>query len=52
MLRPAGPGVVTGPGGEPWQVYVVRADADRLGKAPAAGGDACCAGREEGAPAA
>ncbi|MFH8746933.1 ArsI/CadI family heavy metal resistance metalloenzyme [Streptomyces rimosus] len=33
---------VTGPGKEPWEVYVVKADADRLGKSPAPGGDACC----------
>ncbi|WP_030871179.1 ArsI/CadI family heavy metal resistance metalloenzyme [Streptomyces sp. NRRL S-37] len=37
---------VTGPGKEPWEVYVVKADADRLGKSPAAGGDTCCAGQE------
>jgi catechol 2,3-dioxygenase-like lactoylglutathione lyase family enzyme len=30
---------VTGPGDEPWEVYVVKADADVLDKAPAA---ACC----------
>ncbi|WP_432093571.1 ArsI/CadI family heavy metal resistance metalloenzyme [Streptomyces sp. bgisy100] len=33
---------VHGPGKEPWEVYVVKADADQLGKAPALGGDACC----------
>ena len=35
---------VTGPGQEPWEVYVVKADADTLGKsdADAAAGDACC----------
>ncbi|MEN2423811.1 ArsI/CadI family heavy metal resistance metalloenzyme [Streptomyces rimosus] len=32
----------TGPGKEPWEVYVVKADADQLGKSPALGGDACC----------
>ncbi|MFF4169478.1 ArsI/CadI family heavy metal resistance metalloenzyme [Streptomyces sp. NPDC001744] len=38
---------VHGPGKEPWEVYVVKADADRLGKSPApAGGDACCSGQE------
>lgn len=37
---------VTGPGKEPWEVYVVKADADRLGRSPVAGGDACCAGQE------
>ncbi len=30
---------VTGPGQEPWEVYVVKADADTLDKAP---GSACC----------
>ncbi|MFH8513823.1 ArsI/CadI family heavy metal resistance metalloenzyme [Streptomyces gelaticus] len=34
---------VHGPGREPWEVYVVKADADRMGKSPALeGGDACC----------
>ncbi|WP_030160935.1 ArsI/CadI family heavy metal resistance metalloenzyme, partial [Streptomyces sp. NRRL S-244] len=28
---------VTGPGKEPWEVYVVKADADTLGKSAAAG---------------
>ncbi|MEU3777197.1 ArsI/CadI family heavy metal resistance metalloenzyme [Streptomyces sp. NPDC032472] len=32
---------VTGPGKEPWEVYVVKADADSLEKAGAAP-DACC----------
>ncbi|MER7822224.1 ArsI/CadI family heavy metal resistance metalloenzyme [Streptomyces sp. NPDC096097] len=40
---------VTGPGEEPWEVYVVKADADRLGKSPRAGGDACCTGQEDSA---
>jgi catechol 2,3-dioxygenase-like lactoylglutathione lyase family enzyme len=31
---------VTGPGGEPWEVYVVKADSDTLDKAEAS---ACCA---------
>jgi catechol 2,3-dioxygenase-like lactoylglutathione lyase family enzyme len=31
---------VTGPGSEPWEVYVVKADADTLGKSA---GSACCA---------
>ncbi|OMI37311.1 ArsI/CadI family heavy metal resistance metalloenzyme [Streptomyces sparsogenes] len=46
---------VTGPGKEPWEVYVVKADADQLGKSPVAGGDACCSGQEsstEAVPAA
>ncbi|QHC21090.1 ArsI/CadI family heavy metal resistance metalloenzyme [Streptomyces sp. GS7] len=33
---------VRGPGEEPWEVYVVKADADEMGKAPALEGDACC----------
>ncbi|MFK8844168.1 ArsI/CadI family heavy metal resistance metalloenzyme [Streptomyces sp. Ac-502] len=32
---------VTGPGKEPWEVYVVKADADQMGKSPALDGDAC-----------
>ena len=47
---------VHGPGKEPWEVYVVKADADQLGKSPAlGGGDACCSGQEsstEAGPAA
>jgi catechol 2,3-dioxygenase-like lactoylglutathione lyase family enzyme len=31
---------VSGPGGEPWEVYTVKADADTLAKAE---GSACCA---------
>jgi hypothetical protein len=31
---------VTGPGGEPWETYVVKADADVLAKAE---NSACCA---------
>ncbi|WP_405821358.1 ArsI/CadI family heavy metal resistance metalloenzyme [Streptomyces sp. NBC_00838] len=35
---------VHGPGKEPWEVYVVKADADSLGKsaAPNAGSESCC----------
>ncbi|MER5962118.1 ArsI/CadI family heavy metal resistance metalloenzyme [Streptomyces sp. NPDC002057] len=33
---------VHGPGKEPWEVYVVKADADTLAKTPGAP-DACCA---------
>ncbi|MEU9405508.1 ArsI/CadI family heavy metal resistance metalloenzyme [Streptomyces sp. NPDC048281] len=33
---------VHGPGKEPWEVYVVKADADQLGKSAVGGGDACC----------
>lgn len=46
---------VHGPGQEPWEIYVVKADADTLGKstAPNAAGDDCCASRtDEAAPAA
>ncbi|QCW79034.1 glyoxalase/bleomycin resistance/dioxygenase family protein [Streptomyces sp. S6] len=43
---------VHGPGKEPWEVYVVKADADQLGKSAALGGDACCAGQPEVAEAA
>uniref|UniRef100_A0AAU2VV92 VOC family protein n=1 Tax=Streptomyces sp. NBC_00008 TaxID=2903610 RepID=A0AAU2VV92_9ACTN len=34
---------VHGPGKEPWEVYVVKADAGRMGGSPALDGDACCA---------
>jgi catechol 2,3-dioxygenase-like lactoylglutathione lyase family enzyme len=37
---------VTGPGAEPWEVYVVKADADVLDKAA---GSECCAPAEAGA---
>ncbi|MFE7565505.1 ArsI/CadI family heavy metal resistance metalloenzyme [Streptomyces sp. NPDC057539] len=37
---------VHGPGKEPWEVYVVKADADRMGKSPALAGDACRAGQD------
>lgn len=35
---------VHGPGKEPWEVYVVKSDADTLGvsETPGAAGDACC----------
>ncbi|MER7759211.1 ArsI/CadI family heavy metal resistance metalloenzyme [Streptomyces sp. NPDC097619] len=33
---------VTGPGKEPWEVYVVKADADTLTKAAPAAEDRCC----------
>ncbi|MFH8684627.1 ArsI/CadI family heavy metal resistance metalloenzyme [Streptomyces lydicus] len=33
---------VHGPGKEPWEIYVVKGDADRMGKPPAQEGDACC----------
>ena len=39
---------VHGPGREPWEVYVVKADADQMGKSPAPeGGDACCTSAPE-----
>ncbi|MCL7381317.1 ArsI/CadI family heavy metal resistance metalloenzyme [Streptomyces sp. 35G-GA-8] len=40
---------VHGPGKEPWEVYVVKADADQMGKSPALDGDACRAGQDESA---
>ncbi|MEU9228623.1 ArsI/CadI family heavy metal resistance metalloenzyme [Streptomyces massasporeus] len=47
---------VHGPGKEPWEVYVVKADADTLGKSadPDVAGDGCCTSQavEEEAPAA
>ncbi|MCX5208094.1 VOC family protein [Kitasatospora sp. NBC_00240] len=45
---------VTGPGQEPWEVYVVKADADRLGRSAtgAEAGETCCSGGDlEAAPA-
>ena len=35
---------VHGPGGEPWEVYVVKADAENFGKntVPGTEGDVCC----------
>ncbi|MFE4355550.1 ArsI/CadI family heavy metal resistance metalloenzyme [Kitasatospora sp. NPDC056800] len=33
---------VTAPGREPWEVYVVKADADTLGKSAAGAPEACC----------
>ncbi|MFJ8675728.1 ArsI/CadI family heavy metal resistance metalloenzyme [Streptomyces sp. NPDC093589] len=33
---------VHGPGREPWEVYVVKADAAQLGKSDVLNGDACC----------
>ncbi|TKT01900.1 ArsI/CadI family heavy metal resistance metalloenzyme [Streptomyces lasalocidi] len=47
---------VHGPGKEPWEVYVVKADADTLGRSAdpnTATGDGCCTGQAtEEAPAA
>ncbi|MYY13192.1 glyoxalase/bleomycin resistance/dioxygenase family protein [Streptomyces sp. SID4919] len=36
---------VHGPGKEPWEVYVVKADAERMGKSPVLDGDTCCTGQ-------
>ncbi|GAA2991365.1 ArsI/CadI family heavy metal resistance metalloenzyme [Streptomyces lactacystinicus] len=38
---------VTAPGQEPWEVYVVKADADSLGKSAAGAPEACCTGTGE-----
>ncbi|MBU7597331.1 VOC family protein [Streptomyces sp. P38-E01] len=38
---------VHGPGKEPWEVYVVKADADQLGKSAAIGSNACCSDQPE-----
>ncbi|MFG2290213.1 ArsI/CadI family heavy metal resistance metalloenzyme [Streptomyces sp. NPDC048595] len=40
---------VTGPGREPWDVYVVKADAETLGKNATGSGDACCGGERTAA---
>ena len=39
---------VTGPGREPWEVYVVKGDAETFGasETATAGGEACCASAE------
>ena len=42
---------VHGPGKEPWEVYVVKADADQLGNRAVGGGDACCGTGEQTAGA-
>ncbi|GAA4821638.1 ArsI/CadI family heavy metal resistance metalloenzyme [Tomitella cavernea] len=36
-----------GPGAEPWEVYVVKSDADAMGDSPARSG-ACCSSGSEG----
>lgn len=38
---------VHGPGQEPWEVYVVKADADQLGKTPAPEAATCCTERND-----
>ncbi|MER6105765.1 ArsI/CadI family heavy metal resistance metalloenzyme [Streptomyces sp. NPDC001832] len=43
---------VTGPGKEPWEVYVVKADADQMGKSAALDGHACCTAPDESIEAA
>jgi catechol 2,3-dioxygenase-like lactoylglutathione lyase family enzyme len=43
---------VHGPGREPWEVYVVKADADHLGKAPLPLADGCCTSQAADPPAA
>lgn len=46
---------VAGPGGEPWEMYAVLADAgssEATGRAAGPGGAACCAGRPDRAPTA
>ncbi|MCX5416218.1 ArsI/CadI family heavy metal resistance metalloenzyme [Streptomyces sp. NBC_00059] len=42
---------VHGPGREPWEVYVVKADSDRLGRSPALDGEAACCGGGSAEPA-
>ncbi|MFE7591604.1 ArsI/CadI family heavy metal resistance metalloenzyme [Kitasatospora sp. NPDC057512] len=39
---------VTAPGKEPWEVYVVKADADTLGKSASGTPEACCTGAATG----
>lgn len=40
---------VHGPGEEPWEVYVVKADADQMGMSEALSGDACCSSQSTAA---
>ncbi|MFE1769925.1 ArsI/CadI family heavy metal resistance metalloenzyme [Streptomyces sp. NPDC059008] len=40
---------VHGPGKEPWEVYVVKADTEQMGESPALEGDACCGSGQHGA---
>ncbi|MEW2436564.1 ArsI/CadI family heavy metal resistance metalloenzyme [Streptomyces caniferus] len=42
---------VHGPGKEPWEVYVVKADADQMGKSEVLSGSACCTDPVAAAPA-
>ncbi|MFG2827379.1 ArsI/CadI family heavy metal resistance metalloenzyme [Streptomyces sp. NPDC048434] len=42
---------VHGPGKEPWEVYVVKADAGQMGKSDIPGSDACCGGQSAADPA-
>lgn len=41
---------VTGPGREPWEVYVVKGDADTLGKSSATRPASCCTSGEQAEP--
>lgn len=43
---------VSGPGKEPWEVYVVKADADTLGKSADGAPAACCTSDERAEPVA
>ncbi|MFE4647878.1 ArsI/CadI family heavy metal resistance metalloenzyme [Streptomyces sp. NPDC056707] len=43
---------VSGPGKEPWEVYVVKADADTLGKSAESAPAACCTSDEQPEPVA
>ncbi|MFG2891136.1 ArsI/CadI family heavy metal resistance metalloenzyme [Streptomyces sp. NPDC048248] len=43
---------VHGPGKEPWEVYVVKGDADQMGKSDAIDGDACCSSQPAAADSA
>ncbi|WP_182358156.1 ArsI/CadI family heavy metal resistance metalloenzyme [Tomitella gaofuii] len=38
---------VHGPGAEPWEVYVVKSDADAMGDSPALSGACCSSGSED-----
>ncbi|WP_432253183.1 ArsI/CadI family heavy metal resistance metalloenzyme [Streptomyces sp. HNM1019] len=41
---------VHGPGGEPWEVYTVKADTEQMGQSPALenGPGGCCGGKDDG----
>ncbi|RXS69083.1 glyoxalase/bleomycin resistance/dioxygenase family protein [Streptomyces sp. TM32] len=42
---------VHGPGKEPWEVYVVKADAGQMGRSDIPGSDACCGSQSAAEPA-